>query len=306
MVDQRRSITLDDMKAVRVETRVSPAQASDYEAFAERYGGLSDHLRLDLEHQSGDGFLAITVIDHTDGLIAYAQVSGANDGAVVETFGDDEPVLDLLKTAVDLTEGPLTWWTARPTASTIAADAGFVLDRTLLRMGRDLPTDRASHLTTRAFRPGLDEEAWLRVNNRAFADHGEQGGWMPETLASRQAEAWFDPDGFRLYEDDEGLAGFCWTKIHDDPPSGEIYVIAVDPRAHGRGLGTQLVLAGLDHLTAHGLSTAHLYVDAANSAAVSLYRRLGFVTLDSRQAFTATVSGRARPSDDGQRRCPPT
>ncbi len=294
------------MKAVRVETRVSPAQARDYEAFAERYGGLSDHLRLDLEHRSSTGFMALTVIDDRGGLNAYAQVSGANDGAVVETFGDDELALDLLKTAADLIDGPLTWWSDRPTATTIAADAGFVLDRTLVRMGRDLPTGHESRLTTRSFRPGLDDEAWLRVNNRAFADHGEQGGWTSQTLASRQAEAWFDPEGFRLYEDDEGLVGFCWTKIHTDPPSGEIYVIAVDPRAHGQGLGTQLVLAGLDALTAHGLSTVHLYVDAANTAAVSLYRRLGFVTLDSRQAFTATVTGHARPTDDGQRRLPPT
>ena len=53
----------------------------------------------------------------------------------------------------------------------------------------------------------------------------------------------------------------------------------------GLGLGRSLTLAGLEHLRDRGLSTALLYVDADNTAAISLYRSLGFAPWDSDTLF---------------------
>jgi mycothiol synthase len=160
-------------------------------------------------------------------------------------------------------------------------------------------------IETRSFVPGTDDVAWLSVNNRAFADHGEQGGWTLDTFCQRQQEPWFDPDGFRVLDavDDDGsvrMAGFCWTKVHpaadtgddrtDDGDVGEIYVIAVDPDFHGRGLGAQLTLAGLDHLAGRGIGVGMLYVDADNTPAVNLYRRLGFSVHSTNAAFVADIA----------------
>jgi mycothiol synthase len=101
------------------------------------------------------------------------------------------------------------------------------------------------------------------------------------------------------------MAAFCWTKVHRGEggdaadggdgegggPIGEIYVIAVDPDFHGHGLGSQLTLAGLDHLAGRGLQHAILYVDAGNDVAVTMYERLGF-SIDSTSVAARRQVGR--------------
>jgi mycothiol synthase len=172
---------------------------------------------------------------------------------------------------------------AQPAHEAVAARHRMRLTREILRMARPLPVDEPWQLTTRPFQVGIDEAAWIAVNNRAFAWHPDQGGWTLADVEAREAEKWFDPDGFLLHERDGRLAGFCWTKIHRelDPPVGEIYVIGVDPDFHGGGLGRALVLAGLDWLHRLGMQHAMLYVEADNDPALRLYRALGFTVAAS-------------------------
>lgn len=178
--------------------------------------------------------------------------------------------------------GPLVLWVEQvdDRLDDLARAAGLEPWRDLLQMRCPLPAP-ATAVTTRAFRE-TDIDDFLRVNNRAFSWHPEQGGMTRADVDARRAESWFDADGFRIHERDGRLAAFCWTKIHPadptlgDPPLGEIYVIAVDPDHHGTGLGKALTLAGLQWLADHGMGTGMLYVEHDNVAAVRTYERIGF------------------------------
>ena len=70
---------------------------------------------------------------------------------------------------------------------------------------------------------------------------------------------------------------------------GEIYVIAVDPDFHGLGLGRALTVAGLQSLSERGIGTGMLYVDDDNTAALSLYRSLGFEDHHCDRAFVGDI-----------------
>lgn len=165
-------------------------------------------------------------------------------------------------------------------AQALAARVGLVPARELLVLTRplaDLPPAAAlpAGVTVRSFVPGQDEQAWLRVNARAFASHPEQGAVTAEDLADRMAEAWFDPDGFLLALRGDDLVGFHWTKRHSDH-LGEVYVLGVDPDAGAVGLGSALLDLGLHHLQRQGLSEVKLYVESDHERAVRLYQGRGF------------------------------
>ncbi|WP_018158055.1 mycothiol synthase [Demetria terragena] len=172
-----------------------------------------------------------------------------------------------------------------PAAQSLAEGAGLEVVRELWRMERPLAAGFNAEpalptgFVARAFQAGQDEDAWLRVNARAFVNHPEQGRMNRADLEARMGEDWFDPDGLILIEDAAtgSLAASHWTKIPaDSPATGEVYVVAVDPDFQGRGLARPLTALGLAHLAGRGVSTVELYVEADNDPAVATYRKIGF------------------------------
>jgi mycothiol synthase len=239
--------------------------------------------------------------------IGYAQVSRSETSdsewslelVIAPHHREDESIAsELVEEALRLVVveggGRVNLWVSKPQPwhDRVAGAHGLRRGRDLYQLRRPLPTGIPYDLDWRPFEPGRDEEAWLEVNNAAFASHREQGEWTREVLAEREALDWFDPAGFLLHEGDEGrLDGFCWTKVHadHDPPLGEIYVIGVAPWAQRKGLGRRLTLAGLDFLAGRGIGTGMLYVDAANAPAVKLYVDLGFTLDHVDRAYSTTV-----------------
>ena len=308
---------------MREADRLGPADvaaverlARDAEA-ADGVGPLSDHVVLHLRH-GGDEQALHLLVDGPDGSLAgYAHLDPADpvDGPSAEVVvapsargaGVGGALVRVLDTRARAAAPglPLRLWSHGdgPAAAALAASAGFRRGRVLSQMRRPLGPDAPAlpdvrwppGVHVRTFVVGQDEAAWTALNNLAFADHPDQGGWSESEVAVREAESWFDPSGFFLAErdgdgdgdgDDDGrqLLGFHWTKVHGasstpghaHPELGEVYVVGVHPRARGTGLGLALTVHGLRWLARRGLRQAMLYVDESNFAAVRLYERLGF------------------------------
>jgi mycothiol synthase len=268
---------------------------------------IAEHRFHDAAFGGGTDFAGLVAWDaNHDHPLAYAQVVRGARRWELELVYDHQPArldealaaaAEALAAAVAVVRseggGHAHLWITKPTEAhgRLAAAVGLTRGRDLWQLRRPLPVDEPWDLATRPFVVGRDEPAWLEVNNRAFDWHPEQGGWTLDDLRSREAEPWFDPAGFLVHEVDGHMDGFCWTKVHADnePPLGEIYVIAVDPKVHGQGLGRRLVLAGLDHLYRQGLPVGMLYVDADNAPATRLYLDLGFALDHVDRAFVGDV-----------------
>ena len=193
--------------------------------------------------------------DQGSELIGYAFLDKSNpeEGPTAEVVVAPGPrrqgvggaLLDALRMKVRRGEKPARVWAhgALPAAAALAAKRGLEPVRELWVMARplaDVPPGRPRPTAIRiaAFRPGIDDEAWVEVNARAFAHHPEQGSMTVEDLRERMAEPWFDPEGFFLAWRGAKLAGFHWTKVHDhsaygDGPVGEVYVARPGPGRAG-------------------------------------------------------------------------
>ena len=194
-----------------------------------------------------------------------------------------------LSSSSDRAAGARAWAHGEhPAAPRLAQRFGWSPVRELWRMRLENSVD-APQLTLpdgvrlRSFVAGEDDAAWLAVNAAAFADHPEQGQLTQQDLQARIDSDWFNPEGFLLAEEDGELLGFHWTKIAPNQPGevlGEVYVVGVAPQAQGRGLGASLTAAGINYLRGQNVDAIILYVDASNTAAAQLYKKLGFTVWD--------------------------
>ena len=262
---------------------------------------IAEHVLLHLRH-GGDKADSHLVLQKDNQVIAYAhldktdQVAGPSVELVIHPEHRRSGIgTQLLKSAIEICGQKMRLWSHGdlPAARELAQSNNFTKVRTVIQMSKDLT--QISPITTdyqiRSFLPDLDNQAWLTLNNQAFANHPEQGNWSEADLSIRVNEDWFDEKGFFVAQDKDKLIGFCWTKIHgghshthetvsdhhDHDPIGEIYVMAVSKEYEGRSIGKALTITGLNYLKYQGLSSAMLYVDEDNQIAVNLYKSLGFV-----------------------------
>lgn len=279
---------------------LSAEQIRDVDALLDRVSdadgvsSLSEHTYLHVLAGGGPGVRQGLLRDDAGQIIGYA---GVTDGQPpVAEFLVDPAARGaghgrrILEQVVAVAGPSVRVWAhgQLPAARALAEHAGFVPVRGLCRYTRSLrdvpeiglPDGFALRTFTQT-----DAPQWLELNAQAFVDLPDQGSWTFTDLTERLTQPWFDPQGFLLAFDDQGLAGFHWTKVHGGSGHahgqiGEVYVLGVAPRARGTGLGRALTSAGLRYLARLGLETVMLYVDTANSPAVRMYEQLGFECAD--------------------------
>jgi len=169
-------------------------------------------------------------------------------------------------------------------AREILLELGFSLVRRFLELTLDI--GRVDELGIHpamqccCLQPG-EEDKLTKLQNCAFAG---TWGYNPNTVekitfriglssCSRQ-------DIILTYDGDRAI-GCCWTGIscEEGIPSvrkGRIHMLGVDPDYRGKGIGRELMMAGLTRLRNRGLGVAELTVDSENRTARALYQSLGF------------------------------
>lgn len=131
---------------------------------------------------------------------------------------------------------------------------------------------------------GTDEVDILTdIQNRSFTGIW---GFSPNateeiSYATHNASA---TEGIRIAMDGERPVGYCWVRIQENGRGknwGRIGMLGVDPDYRGKGLGRELLLAGLSYLKEKGFKTAQITVDSENTVAYALYQSVGFTHRDT-------------------------
>lgn len=174
---------------------------------------------------------------------------------------------------------------------TIAAaqQAGFSMVDIRLTLGREI-TGEAIPI------PKLPQGASLRAATPDDLPRLQQIARQSHTDTRFFSDTHFDPTrSAEMYavwiasylEEDENV--IVWTAVQDGDPqgyltcrvtgqSGRIGLVGLAPRARGKGLGTALLMAGLDWFAGRGALQVEVVTQGRNLPAQRLYQRGGFLS----------------------------
>ena len=145
--------------------------------------------------------------------------------------------------------------------------------------GAELPALRLRPgFRLKSFETDKDEATLTELQNTAF---GENWGFCPNTveqIAARVRVKTSPPEGIIFIMDGDRAAGYNWTQRIRNAHGhiGFVAMTGVHPSYRGNGLGTAIVVSGMEHLVSMGVNAVELEVDAENTPARELYLKLGY------------------------------
>lgn len=171
-------------------------------------------------------------------------------------------------------------------AKKLASRLGLRFIRNFVEMQLDLdeiqlPDEKSGEYIIRHLQRG-EEDKLTDIQNRSFAD---AWGFNPNTqdeiayrinVSSCSAE-----DIIMAYREDKPV-GYCWTRLlfkenpAEEKVKGEIHMLGVDPDFRKKGIGRNVLLAGLFHLKNKNVKIVELTTDGEDQTARRLYELVGF------------------------------
>ncbi|MDF2557180.1 MAG: family N-acetyltransferase [Bacillales bacterium] len=160
---------------------------------------------------------------------------------------------------------------------------GFELERYIYVMDRDdngseLSVELPEGFSLETMTFNHDEEEYMKIRNAAFS---ALVGSSPMSLEQvKDMKNWFEhwENGIQFLKHEERKVGLIRMSLHPDGDDGIAAVepIAILPEYHRKGLGRQLLRAGLKFAQQNGVKKCTLCVNATNEKAADLYKREGF------------------------------
>jgi ribosomal protein S18 acetylase RimI-like enzyme len=178
-------------------------------------------------------------------------------------------------------------------AAQLLTAAGYEPVRAFHRMGLALgaaeattPPPERGAVEIRRIDPDRDARELHRLDAAAFAGNAD---YEPETFEQFRAEhllaADLDPAATLAATDGGRIVGFLVGARRRGGTVGYVSILAVDPEARRRGLGSALLGAAFAVWIADGLAVAELTVASDNPRAFALYEHHGMASLYSMDCY---------------------
>jgi mycothiol synthase len=189
-----------------------------------------------------------------------------------------------------------------PAGEAFLRATGFTFHSTVWDL--ELPPDRAvpapvfpDDVVARPFDRSRDITTLAPLVNAAFANHPTPMVMEEEMVrASLDDPNVLDEDAILLEDSATGeTVGLCLIDVHRvdgrvASTSGEIGILGVRPDRQGRGLGRELLRAGVAYVREAGLPNVSLAVNSRNDGALGLYESEGFVRDRTRDRWSRPVA----------------